>query len=75
MRRMGEEIVLPDSEVTIVVVSIAGNKVKLGVTAPESVRVYREEVLQRAARASSAAGAWRPEPIVAAADRNQKCER
>ena len=38
---------LPDREVTIVVLSTAGKKVKLGVTAPPSVPVHRSEVLPR----------------------------
>jgi carbon storage regulator len=49
-RRIAEEIVLPDSDVTIAVLSVAGKKVKLGVTAPAGVPVHRREVLQRAGR-------------------------
>lgn len=47
-RRIGEEIMLPDCGVTIAVVSVAGSKVKLGVTAPAGVPVHRSEVLEDA---------------------------
>lgn len=45
-RRIGEEITLPDQGVKITVLSVAGSKVKLGVTAPKSVPVHRDEVVQ-----------------------------
>ena len=46
-RRIGEEIVLPDSEVAVAVLSVTGKRVKLGVTAPAGVAVHRREILQR----------------------------
>jgi carbon storage regulator len=49
-RKIGEEIVLPESEVTIAVLCVAGKKVKLGITAPAGVPVHRREILQRAGR-------------------------
>lgn len=55
-RRIGEEIVLPGSEVTIAVLSVAGSKVKLGVTAPASVPVHRKEVLKRAGHTAARTG-------------------
>ncbi|NLX98399.1 MAG: carbon storage regulator [Rhodopirellula sp.] len=42
-RRIGEEIRLPSHGVTITVVSVAGSRVKLGVTAPADVPVHRKE--------------------------------
>jgi len=42
-RRVGEEIVI-DGQVRLVVVAVKGNRVRLGVTAPPSVRVDRQEV-------------------------------
>ena len=48
-RRIGEEIVISD-RVRLRVVDVQGNRVKLGISAPESVSVHREEVhRQRAA--------------------------
>jgi len=43
MRRQGEEICIGDN-VRITVVSILGNKVRLGIEAPENVPVHRREV-------------------------------
>ena len=42
-RRAGQKIVLGDN-ITIEVVEVAGNTVRLGVTAPRSIPVYREEI-------------------------------
>lgn len=47
-RRLGEEIVI-DGRITVTVVSVEGNKVRLGVTAPKSVSVDRSEVHERRA--------------------------
>lgn len=45
-RRVGEEIVIGDN-VRVTVLEIRGNQVRLGVVAPQSVRVLREEILNR----------------------------
>jgi carbon storage regulator CsrA len=45
-RHVGEQIVI-DSAIRVTVVAIKGNNVRLGVTAPEYVRVDRAEVHQR----------------------------
>ena len=45
-RRTGEEIVIGDV-VRVTVVEVKGNEVRLGVTAPASVRVDRQEVHER----------------------------
>ena len=42
-RRIGEEIVI-DNVIRVKVVAIQGNRVKLGVVAPEEVTVHREEI-------------------------------
>jgi carbon storage regulator len=42
-RRVGEEIVI-DGDIRITVTAIIGNKVRIGVTAPESIRVDRKEI-------------------------------
>jgi carbon storage regulator len=47
-RRVGETVVL-DNHTRLTVVSIRGNKVRVGITAPDSVRVDREEVHRRVA--------------------------
>ena len=42
-RRVGEEIVI-DGNIRITVTGVQGEKVRIGVTAPASVRVDRQEV-------------------------------
>jgi carbon storage regulator len=43
-RKVGEEIVMPEQGVIVTVVSIRGNRVRIGVTAPRGVSVYRKEI-------------------------------
>ena len=45
-RRIGEQIVI-DGMITVAVVAIRGDKVRLGISAPPSVRVDRSEVHER----------------------------
>jgi carbon storage regulator len=45
-RRVGETIVI-DDVVRVTVVSVMGDKVRLGITAPEHIRVDRQEVHER----------------------------
>jgi len=45
-RRIGEALMIGE-DVTITVLSVKGNQVRLGVTAPRDVAVHREEVFQR----------------------------
>ena len=47
-RKVGEQIVIDDN-VVVTIISIDGNKVRLGIQAPPSVRVDRQEVHQRRA--------------------------
>jgi carbon storage regulator len=47
-RRMGEEIVI-DGKIHVRVVSTNGDRVRLGIEAPEGVRVDREEIHRRRA--------------------------
>jgi carbon storage regulator len=46
-RKIGEKIVMPDAEVTVTVLQISGNKVRLGISAPVGVAVHREEIWRR----------------------------
>jgi carbon storage regulator len=43
-RKVGERIVVPEYRLTITIVAIEGNKVRLGISAPPEVAVHREEV-------------------------------
>ena len=45
-RRVGETLMIGDS-VTITVLGVKGNQVRLGVNAPKDVSVHREEIYQR----------------------------
>jgi carbon storage regulator len=45
-RRLHESIVLPSLNVTIKVVAMKGDRVRLGIEAPADIRVMREELLQ-----------------------------
>ena len=45
-RRIGEEIVI-DEQIHVVVMEIQGERVRLGICAPASVRVDRQEVWER----------------------------
>ncbi len=45
-RRSGETLVIGDN-VTISVLGIRGNQVRLGINAPKDVSVHREEIYQR----------------------------
>ena len=47
-RRVGEEIVL-DRDIRITVLEARGNLVRLGIVAPQSVRVLRQELFDREA--------------------------
>ncbi len=44
-RRVGERIVIGD-DVTVTVLEVRGDQVRLGVDAPREVQVFREEVLE-----------------------------
>jgi carbon storage regulator len=46
-RKLGEQVVIPNCEMTVTVVAIEGNNVRLGFTAPRDVDVYRRELLEK----------------------------
>ena len=54
-RKKNESIVIND-DITIVVVEIRGDKVRLGVEAPKEVPVHRREVFEAIRRNQAAAG-------------------
>jgi carbon storage regulator len=53
-RRVGESVMIGD-EVTVTVLGVKGNQVRLGVNAPRHVAVHREEIYQRIADEQPAA--------------------
>jgi carbon storage regulator len=45
-RRVGETLMIGD-EVTVTVLGVKGNQVRIGVNAPKEVAVHREEIFER----------------------------
>jgi carbon storage regulator len=45
-RRVGESVIIGD-DITLTVLGVRGNQVRLGVDAPKDVSVHREEIYQR----------------------------
>lgn len=48
-RRVGETLMIGD-EVTITVLGVKGNQVRVGINAPKNVAVHREEIYERIKR-------------------------
>jgi carbon storage regulator len=54
-RRVGEVIVI-DNDIRVTVVAVRGERVRLGITAPDLVQVDREEVHERRTRSDALSG-------------------
>ncbi len=54
-RRVGETLMIGD-EVTVTVLGVKGNQVRIGVNAPKEVAVHREEIYERIKRERQGGG-------------------
>lgn len=48
-RRVGESLMIGD-DVSVTILGVKGNQVRIGITAPKDVAVHREEIYQRIRR-------------------------
>ena len=53
-RRVGERILIGDG-IVIEVVEVSGGSIRLGITAPKELRIYREELWERVKAENEAA--------------------
>ena len=58
-RRVGETLMIGD-EVSITVLGVKGNQVRIGIQAPKSVAVHREEIYRRIQREKQQAAGDHP---------------
>jgi carbon storage regulator len=54
-RRVGETLMVGD-DVTVTVLGVKGNQVRIGVNAPKDVSVHREEIYERIQREKEETG-------------------
>ena len=54
-RRVGESVVIGE-DVTVTVLGVKGNQVRIGINAPKHVAVHREEIFERIKNGRAAGG-------------------
>ena len=46
-RAIGEKLIVNDGEIKLSILEVKGNQVRIGIDAPKSVTVHREEIYNR----------------------------
>ena len=46
-RSVGEKLIINDGEIKLSILEVKGNQVRIGIDAPRSVSVHREEIFQK----------------------------
>lgn len=63
-RRVGETVMIGD-DVTVTILGVKGNQVRVGVNAPRDVAVHREEIFERIKREEQGGGISSARPSIA----------
>jgi carbon storage regulator len=74
-RKVGEQIVVPHIDLAVKLVGIKGNVVRLGISAPEHVAVYREELWQQAGQETDGCDCRNVLPLVPGSSGTGRIER
>lgn len=61
-RRVGETVVI-GNDITVTVLGVKGNQVRLGVNAPKEVAVHREEIFERIKQEKAEEAAQQPKLV------------
>jgi len=60
-RRVGETVMI-GNDVTVTVLGVKGNQVRIGINAPKNVAVHREEIYERIKREQQGESSGEPKP-------------
>jgi carbon storage regulator len=66
-RKLGESIAI-DDRITITIIALKGNQVKLGIDAPAETKIYRQEIYAKIMEANKQAATTRQQDLSAMRD-------